>query len=215
MLVAGVPPSTPDVEFSVTPLGKPLVVNTGAGKSPTPGWTVNEFEVPAVNVVLATLVMCGAWLTTIVKFCDAALIPELHTVMFYDLYEDAGGAYGHDDFAEHRAYLLDRIAAGQPAAYFPESAYWVAFDDSVQLYLPLYVRSRWLDLDRLAADPAAHGKPLDEHLIFSSGWEWGYWLGDYAALRASYQRPALITTSCIRSRSSRSRPTSMRKPPES
>jgi hypothetical protein len=125
----------------------------------------------------------------LVAYCDPMIIPDIHTVMFYDLYEPAGGAYKHQDFGEHRAYLLDRIAAGKPAAYFPETTYWVAFDDSVPLYLPLYVRNRWLDLDRLAHDPAAAGKPLDEHLIFSSGWEWGYWLGDYTALRASYHRP--------------------------
>jgi len=122
----------------------------------------------------------------LVKFADASLVPDIHTVMFYDLYEDAGGAYHHQDFSEHRAYLLERIAAGARAAYFPEDAYWVAFDDSIPIYLPLYVRSRWLDLDRLRGDPAAQGKPLDEHLIFSSGWEWGYWLHDYASLRDSY-----------------------------
>jgi len=125
----------------------------------------------------------------LIQYCDPMIVPDIHTVMFYDLSEDAGGAYHHQDFREHRGYLLDRIAAGKPAAYFPETAYWVAFDDSVPIYLPLYVRSRWLDLDRLAADPAAAGKPLDQHLIFSTGWEWGYWLNDYAALRASYQRP--------------------------
>jgi hypothetical protein len=126
----------------------------------------------------------------LLQFCDPAIIPDLHTVMFYDLYEDAGGAYAHQDYSEHRAYLLSRIAANARAAYFPEDAYWVAFDDSVPIYLPLYVRSRWLDLDRLASDPAANGHPLDEHLVFSSGWEWGYWLDDYASLRASYERPA-------------------------
>ncbi len=123
----------------------------------------------------------------LVKFADPRIVPDVHTVMFYNLYEDAGGAYHHDDFAEHRAYLLERIAAGQPAAYFPETAYWVSFDVSVPIYLPLYVRNRWLDLERLRADPAAGGNRLDNHLLFSSGWEWGYWLHDYTALRASYR----------------------------
>jgi hypothetical protein len=122
----------------------------------------------------------------LVKFADPRIVPDIHTVMFYDLYEDAGGAYHHDDFSEHRAYLLERIAAGEPNVYIPETAYWVAFDDSVPLYLPLYVRNRWLDLDRLRTDPAAGGNRLDGHVIFSTGWEWGYWLNDYAALRASY-----------------------------
>jgi len=53
------------------------------------------------------------------------------------------------------------------------------------------VRSRWLDLDRLAADAETRGAaPLDQHILFSSGWEWGYWQNDWASLRASFERPA-------------------------
>jgi hypothetical protein len=123
----------------------------------------------------------------LVRFADASIIPDIHTVMFYNLYEDAGGAYHHDNFDEHRAYLLERIAARQPAMYVPETAYWVGFDVSVPIYLPLYVRNRQLDLARLRTDPAAAGNPLDGHVIFSTGWEWGYWLNDYTALRTSYE----------------------------
>jgi hypothetical protein len=122
----------------------------------------------------------------LVKFADSSIIPDIHTVMYYDLFEDAGGAYQMQDFSAHRQYLLDRMCAGQPAAYFPETAYWIAFDDSVPLMLPIYVRTRQLDLAQLRA---AGCGPLDEHLIFSSGWEWGYWLHDTATLRASYELP--------------------------
>jgi len=125
----------------------------------------------------------------LVKHADPAIVPDVHTVMFYDLYEDAGGAYHHDDFDEHRAYLLERMRDRKPAVYLPETAYWVAFDVSVPLALPLYVRTRWYDLDRLRADPAAMGGPLDGHILFSTGWEWGYWLHDYTALRASFETP--------------------------
>lgn len=127
----------------------------------------------------------------LVQFADPRIVSLVHTVMFYDLYEDAGGAYQQDDFSDHRTYLLERLEAGLPVGYHPETAYWIAFDDSVPLYLPLYVRSRWLDLDRLAADAAARGAPeLDQHILFSSGWEWGYWQNDWATLRASFERPA-------------------------
>ncbi|HUH01948.1 MAG TPA: hypothetical protein VML75_08115 [Kofleriaceae bacterium] len=122
----------------------------------------------------------------LVKFCDAAIRPWIHTVMYYNLLDDAGGAYHHDDFAEHRAYLLERIEAGQPVGYFPETAYWVAFDNSVPVYLPLYVESRFRDLQ--AHVPVG----LDEHVLFSSGWEWGYWQNDYASLRMSYTVPTDI-----------------------
>ena len=117
----------------------------------------------------------------LVKYADPTIVSNVHTVMFYNLFEDAGGAYGHGDFAEHRAYLLEQQQAGRKPTYYPESAYWIAFDNSVPLFLPVYVRSRWLDLDGLPA--------LDGHLIFSSGWEWGYWLTDYVSLRASFELP--------------------------
>ena len=123
----------------------------------------------------------------LVQYCDPAIVPDIHTVMYFDLYESADGAYQHTDFSEHRQYLLDRMCAQQPAAYFPEDAYWVAFDDSVPQALPIYIRTRWLDLANLAQEGCG---PLDEHLVFSSGWEWGYWLHDVASLRNSYELTA-------------------------
>ncbi len=125
----------------------------------------------------------------LVKFADERLVPWVHTVMYYDLFEDAGGAYHHEDFSEHRQFLLDRLEAGKPVGYFPESAYWIAFDNSVPTYLPLYVHSRWLDLARLQS--ARAGRPgLREHGLFSSGWEWGYWQTDYATLRMNFRLPS-------------------------
>lgn len=121
----------------------------------------------------------------LVQYANPAIVPWIHTVMYYNLFEDAGQAYLHDDFAQHRAFLLDRLQQGKKAGYFPETAYWVAFDCSVPMMLPLYVRSRWEDLQGIAK--VAH---LADHVLFSSGWEWGYWLNDVTALRMSYERPA-------------------------
>ena len=116
------------------------------------------------------------------QFADDAIVPWVHSVMYYNLFEDAGGAYLHDEFDDHRQFLLDRLAAGEPVGYFPESAYWCAFDSPVPTYLPLYVRSRFTDMDEIRAA----GGGLEEHVLFSSGWEWGYWLNDYATLRMNY-----------------------------
>jgi hypothetical protein len=76
------------------------------------------------------------------------------------------------------------MCAGLPHAYQPETAYWVAFDNSIPTFLPVYVYSRWRDLDGLRKEGCG---PLDNHNLFSTGWEWGYWLNDYTALRASYE----------------------------
>jgi hypothetical protein len=125
----------------------------------------------------------------LVKFADPSVIPDIHTVMFYNLFESAGGAYHQENFDEHRAYLQQRMCAGQRAGYMPETAYWVAFDNSVPQFYPLYVSSRFHDLDMLQRPEGPCGT-LDQHYLFSSGGEWGYWLNDVTALRASYELPA-------------------------
>ena len=121
------------------------------------------------------------------EYANPAIVPWVHTVMYYTLYASAGGAYGYDEFADHRAMLHRRLEAGQPVAYYPETAYWVAFDVSVPTYLPVYIRSRVVDIletQRLAANSQYAG--LDEHYTFSSGWEWGYWQNDYVTFRAGF-----------------------------
>lgn len=117
----------------------------------------------------------------LVDYADPAIVPWVHTTMYYNLVEDAGLAYNHERFDEHRAFLEEKLAGGETVGYFPETAYWVAFDNSVPTYLPLYVRSRWEDL---RAFPT-----LEDHVLFSTGWEWGYWQNDYAALRMSWSTP--------------------------
>ncbi len=121
----------------------------------------------------------------LVRYANPAIVPWVHTTMYFNLYEDAGLAYLHEQFNEHRDYLEGRLRAGQPIGYFPESAYWIAFDINIPTFLPLYVRSRHLDMERLAA-----AGQLEDHVLFSSGWEWGYWLTDAATLRMNYTRPA-------------------------
>lgn len=116
------------------------------------------------------------------KYTDTR--PWVHSVMYYNLFEDAGLAYLHEEFDEHRAFLIERLQAGEPVGYHPESAYWVAFDINVPTYLPLYVRSRFTDLFELQA----FGQ-LQDHVLFSTGWEWGYWQNDVATLRMNHTLP--------------------------
>ena len=122
----------------------------------------------------------------LVQYTNPAIVPWVHTVMFYNLFEDAGGAYGHPEFTDHRAFLLDHLKGNQPVGYFPETAYWVAFDVCVPLYLPVYLKSRWTDVRTIAAK----GPPLQDYVLFSSGWEWGYWQHDAYALRTAYTLPS-------------------------
>lgn len=118
----------------------------------------------------------------LVDYADRPITPWVHSVMYYNLYEDAGGAYGLDEFTEHREFLETKLSQGEAVGYHPETAYWVAFDNSVPTYMPVYIQSRWHDLDQLRQ----RGLSLQDHVIFESGWEWGYWQNDAAALRMSY-----------------------------
>ena len=115
------------------------------------------------------------------------LVPWVHTVMYYNLFDDPGGSYHHENYDAHRDYLIDLLEADRPVVYFPESAYWVAFDSPVPTYLPVYIYSRWRDQQGLRD---ATDKRLQDHVLFTSGWEWGYWQNDVATLRMNYEHPA-------------------------
>ncbi|MCX7734863.1 MAG: hypothetical protein N2254_08935 [bacterium] len=132
----------------------------------------------------------------LVKFVNPDIIPLIHTVMYYNLFDSAGGAYNHKDFKEHRDFLFDLMKQGRKVGYKPETAYWVAFDNPVPLYLPIYLVSRWLDIYEIFRQAGDSIRNFYTHVIFSSGWEWGYWLYDYASLRISYY-PAPPTFSDI------------------
>ncbi len=123
-------------------------------------------------------------------YANPEITPWVHTVMYYNLFEPSNGAYHHADFTEHREFLFERLENGLPVAYFPESAYWVAFDNSVPVYLPMYVRSRWLDMYEIKQQSVANGHDsLVDHTLFSSGWELGYWQNDVATLRMNWSVP--------------------------
>lgn len=126
----------------------------------------------------------------LVKYANPSITRSVHTVMYYNLFDDAGGAYHHQDFSEHRSFLLEELERGHPVEYYPESSYWVAFDVSVPQFLPLYVISRWTDLAGLDAETQALGiEPLDAHTLFTTAWEWGYWMHDLATLRMCWELP--------------------------
>lgn len=126
----------------------------------------------------------------LVQFADPRIVSLVHTVMYFNLVDSAAGAYLHPDFGEHRAFLLAQLKAGRKTGYYPESAYWVCFDNSVPLYLPVYLRSRFVDLKAVADAAKAGGfAGLDEHNLFSSGWEWSYWQTDAATLRMTWALP--------------------------
>ncbi len=112
------------------------------------------------------------------QFSDARLGMSVHSLFFFDLYRD-WAMYAHPDFHLQHDFLLKELPTRR-VNYFPESAYWVTADISVPVFLPEYVVARLNDIQGLAGDIAAKGlPPMNGHVMFTSGHEWGYWMTDY------------------------------------
>jgi hypothetical protein len=100
----------------------------------------------------------------------------VHTVMCYSAAEATAPVYGNKN-QRHMLALALHEAPNREVWYWPESAYWVSFDNSVPLLLLLYPDARFQDIvimEQLG---------IRGHLTFSSGWEWGYWLTDWSIAR--------------------------------
>lgn len=111
---------------------------------------------------------------------DPRLGVSVHTVMFYPL-EGPARVYNQQTFA-HKLCLMERASTqGRPMQWFPEGSWWLSFDNSVPVYLPLYLWTRKRDVDLTAHLLESRGRgTLRSHRMFNSGHEWGYWQQDYA-----------------------------------
>lgn len=110
---------------------------------------------------------------------DSAYGILVHTVMFYGLLDEKTPVYRNDNF-EHLRELLIESKEYRETWYFPESAYWITFDNSVPMFLTSYLNARLDDI--LYCDSLE----IAGHLTFSSGWEWNYWLVDWSIARWSW-----------------------------
>lgn len=139
-------------------------------------------------------------------YADPRLGVMPHTVQHYGL-DDPAPTYGAADFAFMREFLQEEVGR-RKVVWFPETAYWVSFDVDVPLFLPVYADRRLHDLRLLAEDeragrmgrgPHAGGR-MDGQMVFSSGWEWGYWLQEVVAARAAWDPldPALTHEDALR-----------------
>ena len=125
-------------------------------------------------------------------FADPRLGVQPHTVQHYAL-DDPAPTYGNTDFG-YMADFIRHEAGRREVVWHPETAYWVSFDIDVPLFLPVYAERRVHDLRLLAKDEdegrmglgALAGSHMDGQFVFSSGWEWGYWLNDVVAARAAW-----------------------------
>jgi hypothetical protein len=103
----------------------------------------------------------------------------IHTVMFYAIDEPSAPAYGNINFKCMLARAIQENKLRE-TWYWPESAYWVSFDNSVPMLLLPYLDARCSDMETMERIGVGN------HLTFSSGWEWGYWLVDWSIARWSW-----------------------------
>jgi hypothetical protein len=121
------------------------------------------------------------------QFCDPRLAQNVHTLSFFDMYRD-WATYAHPDFHLQHDYLVKELAAGRAVGYHPETAYWISADIDVPLFLPMTLFARWNDIHTLAGEiPASKLPPLDAHIEFTSGHEWGYWMTDYLVAKMLWE----------------------------
>lgn len=107
---------------------------------------------------------------------------KIHTVMFYGL-KGPAPAYGHTTFEDRYQLFDSELSKGRRMWYYPESAWWLTFDNAVPLFLPIYIKMRHEDMQLL--DPWV-SRGIDGHQTFSTGHEWGYWMTDYCIARMSW-----------------------------
>jgi len=105
----------------------------------------------------------------------------VHTVMFHNL-EDPAPVYDCDNFVQQQDFL--REESGRRAlSYFPETAWWLGFDNNLPLSLPITGTSRAHDIQDLLPDYDVSG-----HITFTTGREWNYWQYDHYLTRATWDR---------------------------
>jgi hypothetical protein len=123
------------------------------------------------------------------QFAPAKMGVLVHPLMLYDLQRPAAGVYGNADFGHLQRWVLAQQAK-RPIVYYPESSWWLTFDEAVPLYLaPATLEARQWDLRWLAPVLADHDGArtgVVGHHLFTSGQEWGYWLIDYCVAHMTW-----------------------------
>lgn len=120
------------------------------------------------------------WLDEQEKELDKSRGILSHTVMFYTVIDEVAPVYENENL-KHMYDLILNEKDNREVWYYPESAYWITFDNSIPMLLLPYLSGRLNDI--LVMDSIS----IEGHLTFSSGWEWGYWLIDWSIARWSWE----------------------------
>jgi hypothetical protein len=113
-------------------------------------------------------------------YLDERLAVCPHTVQMFS-FMDPAHTYGNQNFSQ-MFHFLEAVGKKHYTVWFPETAYWITHDISVPLFLPAYFDRRLADLELIEQNQVQ----MDGQMLFSSGFEFGYWLTDVISARAAW-----------------------------
>ncbi len=105
----------------------------------------------------------------------------VHTTMFYTL-DHPAPVYDCEDFS-HQKDFFEAADGQRELVFFPETAWWLGFDNNLPLVLPITGWSREHDIQRVLPAWDVSG-----HVTFTSGREWTYWQYDHYLTRVTWDR---------------------------
>ncbi len=102
----------------------------------------------------------------------------VHTTMYYAMGRPAP-VYGCESFDHQLDFVSEASASGREQIWFPETAWWLGFDNNLPLAMPITGLSRQEDVQRFA-------DTMTGHVTFTTGREWAYWQYDHYLTRATW-----------------------------
>jgi hypothetical protein len=111
---------------------------------------------------------------------DPRLGAWVHTTMFYTL-DHPAPVYSCQNFS-HQLDFLSSQSGRRTQTFFPESAWWLGFDNNLPLLLPITGWSRAYDVSKLLS-----AFPVSGHVTFTTGKEWTYWQYDHHAMALGWE----------------------------
>ncbi len=112
---------------------------------------------------------------------DVSIGAWVHTTMYYTL-DLPAPVYECEDFTHQLEFADEAATQGRQMDFFPETAWWLGFDNNVPLAMPVTGWSRAYDVQEVLKDrPEVTG-----HITFTSGREWGYWQYDHHVARMGW-----------------------------
>jgi hypothetical protein len=105
----------------------------------------------------------------------------LHTTMFYTL-DLPAPVYDCEDFT-HNLEFMRREHEKREHIFFPETAWWLGFDNNMPLTLPVTGWSREHDIRNVLAPYNVNG-----HITFTTGREWLYWQYDHFLMGSTWDK---------------------------